>query len=234
MSLPDRETLLRQFSQWLDQALAAEDPPRGIPEEILSTATPPQGGDLYSLQAALTALTQEVKLQGRSFKQLSETVAPAASMAPAMATLMEEARQQARQDVIDLLLDLRDRLARGEETAHQAASAIPSRPRWWPGGQDREKAAGIVAALREGYQLTAARMDEILGSFDVREIDCDGEPFDAHRMHAIGTEETDEVDEGTVVEVCRRGYEWNGDVFRPAQVRVARRPKEERAGGSGS
>jgi molecular chaperone GrpE len=223
MSLPDRETLLRQFTQWLDQALASEDAPRGIPEELLVAGAEPQGGDLYSLQAAITALTQEVKLQGRSFKQLSEAVSPMASLAPSISSLVEDARQQACQDVIEILLDLRDRLVRGEETARQAAAALPVRPRWWPGAADREKALSIVAAMREGYELTTGRVDEILGSYDVREIACDGEIFDARSMHAIGTEETDAVAEGTVVEVCRRGYEWNGEVFRPAQVRVARR-----------
>ncbi len=232
MSLPDRDTLLRQFSQWLDQALAAEDAPRGIPEEILNGAAEPPGGDLYAVQAALTALTQEVKLQGRSFKQLSEAVSPVSQMAPDLASLVEDARQQARREVIGVLLDLRDRLARGEQTAQEAEKSLPARPRWWPGAREREQAADIVSALREGYALTAERLDEVLGSFDVREIGCEGELFNARSMHAIGAEETDRVAEGTVVEVCRRGYEWNGNVFRPAQVRVARRPV--RTSGTGS
>ena len=38
------------------------------------------------------------------------------------------------------------------------------------------------------------------------------------------SEETDRAAEGTVVFIYRAGYEWNGEVYRPAQVRVAKRP----------
>ena len=230
MSLPDRETLLRRFSAWLDQALAAEEPPKGIPEEILANESEPAGDDLYSVQAALTALAQEIKLQGRSFKQLSEAIEPVADMAPALASLMDESRRQARREVLDSLLDLRDRLAHGELAASQTAAALQNR-RWFP-WRRRDDAGGVVAALHTGYRLTAARLDEILDSFDLHAIDCLGAQFDARRMDAVGLEETTRVAEGSVVEVCRRGYEWNGEVYRPAQVRVARRPGGDRNGES--
>ena len=224
MSLPDRDTLLRRFSAWLDLALASENPPPGIPQELLSGEGEPAANDLYSVQAAVTALAQEVKLQGRTFKQLSETVAPLSAMAPELASLMEDARRQAHCQVLDALLDLRDRLAHGEEAARHAAEALRHQPRWRLWVRPDRRPAEIVAALRAGYELTAARLDEILESFDAREIECLGRAFDARSMHAIGTEETTSVDEGAVVEVCRRGYQWNGEVYRPAQVRVARRP----------
>jgi molecular chaperone GrpE len=124
-----------------------------------------------------------------------------------------------------VLLDLRDRLLRGEETARSTASAMAAPRPWW---QRREspRAAEAVGALREGYRLTLARLDEALTTFGVSEIDCRDRPFDAGEMHAIGIEETDQAAEGTVVAVLRRGYEWNGAVYRPAEVRVARRPEK--------
>jgi molecular chaperone GrpE len=223
---PDRETLLRRLAGWLDEALAAEDAPRGIPEEILSNGAAPPQGDLYAVQAALTALTQEVKLQGRSFKQLGEAVGPVAEMAPALASLIEDVRLQARREVLDGLLDLRDRLGRGEETAGLAVAALADKTSWWRrvSDRDRQRNAAIVEALREGYALTGAALDELLAAFGASEIECLGEAFDARRMNAIGVAETGDQEEGTVVEVCRRGYEWKGGVYRPAQVRVARRP----------
>jgi molecular chaperone GrpE len=228
---PDRETLLRRLAGRLEEALAAEDAPRGIPEEILRDGDAPPQGDLYAVQAALTALTQEVKLQGRSFKQLGEAVGPVAEMAPALASLIEDVRLQARREVLDGLLDLRDRLGRGEETAALAVAALAvaapaGKTSWWRRVSDRERQrnAAIVEALREGYALTGAALDERLAAFGASEIECLGEAFDARRMNAIGVAETGDAEEGTVVEVCRRGYEWNGGVYRPAQVRVARRP----------
>ena len=37
----DRSEILQRFEQWLDATMASEDPPPGIPAEILS---PPRGG----------------------------------------------------------------------------------------------------------------------------------------------------------------------------------------------
>jgi len=232
MSQPDRESILRRFTARLDEALAREDAPEGIPAELLDAPAVPPEGDLYAVEAALTVLAQEVKLQGRSFKQLGETVAPIAEMAPALAAAIEQARLQARREVLDVLLDLRDRLLRGEETARSAASAIAAPRRWW---QRRESPRGaeIVGALREGYALTLARLDEALATFGVSEIDCRDCAFDAGQMHAIGIEETGLAAEGTVVAVLRRGYEWNGAVYRPAEVRVARRPENLREQSNG-
>lgn len=42
------------------------------------------------------------------------------------------------------------------------------------------------------------------------------------RMTAVDIAESGDVPEGTVVEVYREGYEWNGEVHRTAQVKVAR------------
>ena len=48
-------------------------------------------------------------------------------------------------------------------------------------------------------------------------------------MNAIDSQEAAGVAEGTVLEVYRSGYEWNGEVFRPAQVKVSRAPEGEKA-----
>jgi hypothetical protein len=62
-----REELLRRFEQWLDVALAAEEPPRGVDAEILAALAGGSEGRphtapaaTYSLWAAMTTLTQEV------------------------------------------------------------------------------------------------------------------------------------------------------------------------------
>jgi molecular chaperone GrpE (heat shock protein) len=51
-------------------------------------------------------------------------------------------------------------------------------------------------------------------------------------MHAVDVEETDQQAEGTVLEVYRAGYEWKGEVHRPARVKVARRRTAILAGGN--
>jgi molecular chaperone GrpE (heat shock protein) len=82
----------------------------------------------------------------------------------------------------------------------------------------------VVRALEEGYRLSLGYLDDLLFQFQVQPIECEGRQFDPRRMNAVDVEETDQAEEGTVVSVYRTGYEWNGELFRPAQVRVARRP----------
>ena len=73
-----------------------------------------------------------------------------------------------------------------------------------------------------GYELGIERLDQTLEEFNAREIRCQGETFDPRRMNAIESEESATVPGGTVLEVFLSGYEWNGEVFRPAQVKVSR------------
>ena len=76
-----RARLLSQFERWLDSALAEEAPPEGVTANLLAaldsgeTLPPIEGqSDLYSLWSAMTALTQEVKIQSRTFRQLNDTL----------------------------------------------------------------------------------------------------------------------------------------------------------------
>ena len=87
-----------------------------------------------------------------------------------------------------------------------------------------EHALEVVRALEDGYRLTLGYLDDVLAQLQVQPIECLGKPFDPRRMNAVDVEETDRAAEGTVLLVYRAGYEWNGELYRPAQVRVARRP----------
>jgi molecular chaperone GrpE len=239
----EREEILRRFETWLDAVLAAEEPPQGIPAELLSSLADGAGvstsgpGDLYSIWAAVTALTQETRLQGRSFKQLSETLAPLAAWDARLAEMQRAAQENARREMLDLLLELRDRLGRGLEAARSSQEKIQQSlesgwvARLWARRQASRYALEAVAALREGCALSLDRLDEALAQFDVREIVCQGKAFDPNSMHAVDVLETEETAAGTVLEVYRTGYEWQGKVYRPALVKVARRPASTTSAG---
>jgi len=236
----DRDEILRRFATWLDSVLGAEDPPQGLPAELLSSLMaepqPVNDGrsDLYSMWAAVTALTQEVRLQGRSFKQLSESLAPITTLAPQLPQMHREAQESARREMLDVLLDLRDRLAGGLErvrTSQEESLGSRWTARLLARHRAFRQASENLAALEEGYQMCMERLEDALAQFDVRKIACDGQPFDPKSMHAVDVEETDQEAEGTVLEVYRAGYEWKGEVHRPAQVKVARRPTPILAGG---
>src|SRR5207244_4303753 len=71
----------------------------------------------------------------------------------------------------------------------------------------RETARETAVALEKGYALSLDRLDEVLHQLEVTEIPCQGRPFDPRYMQAVDLEETNQVPEGTVVEVYRVGYE---------------------------
>lgn len=260
-----RERILERFARWLDEAWTDEGPPPGIAAEFLSEAGEPERTnarcDLYSLWSAMTALAQEVKLQGRTFKELSQTLAPFANLGTSVEaalgahaqTLSElraagedrdrrvarEAKRSARREILDLLLDVRDRLSRGLQSARagldQAKKGLETRwsDRIFP--RRRKRVRSLVEAgeaLLQGYELSLDRLDEALEEFGVREVDCDGEEFDPHLMKAVELEESLEAPAGTVLEVYRVGYAWDGEVLRPAEVKVARRPSGAERGES--
>jgi len=237
----NREEVLRRFEEWLDVALAAEEPPRGIEAEILEAladggaerARPESAGE-YGLRAAVTALAQEVKLQGRSFKELTAALGgQAARMAEReREDLRRETERRCRKEALGLLIDLRDRLGRGWESARtgEAGIAKAALPGLWRRLFPRpaeDPAAEVLAALKKGYELAIERLDQALEDFDARQIPCQGQVFDPRRMNAVDRQESSAVPEGTVIEVYRSGYEWNGDVFRPAQVKVSCAPAEK-------
>ena len=141
-------------------------------------------------------------------------------------TLAAEAERRGRKKSLGALLEMRERLQRGLE-------GVRGRQPLQPGFLDRiftrrwrevEQALGVVRAMEDGYRMSLDHLDDLLFRFQVQPIDCEGQPFDPRRMNAVDVEETDQAAEGTVICVYRPGYEWNGELYRPAQVRVARRP----------
>jgi molecular chaperone GrpE len=237
-----REEILQRFEEWLDVALADEEPPRGIDAEILAAMTGesegrtrPASTDAYSLLAAVTALTQEIKLQGRSFKELNDTVgSQAGRMAERERDLVRETERRCRKEILGVLIDLRDRLGRGLESVRASEREIPKPvvPQGWRARLFSRRSEEVpdtrldsmLPALKRGYEMGLERLDQTLEEFNAREIPCDGQAFDPRRMNAIDRQESSAVPEGTVIEVYRSGYEWNGEVFRPAQVKVSFAP----------
>jgi len=239
-----RGEIVRRFETLLDSVLAGEDPPAGIDAEILQSVLNGDGSrdsagcDSYSLWAAMTALTQEIKLQGRAFQELNRTLAAQpekiaeefrALYAERENTQRRETERRCRREILGALIDLRDRLGRGRESVRvrEAEIADANRAGWFsrvffnrPAGAT----ADAFAALIRGYELGIERLDQTLDEFNAREIRCEGEGFDPRRMNAIDSEESSAVAPDTVLEVYRSGYEWEGDLFRPAQVKVSRAP----------
>ena len=246
-----RDEIVRRFEALLDSSLAAEEPPRGVDADVLDMAQNDATAgeaerqcDSYALWSAMTALTQEVKLQGRTFRELNDCVLSQAGRIgdelravyrERERDIEREAERRVRKDILGALIDMRDSLWRGRESAssaHGRAAANDASAGWLKSllrkNRSTNPEAAVAAALLQGYELSLERLDHLLETLDACEISCQGQPFDPHRMNAVDLDESGAFPDGTVLEIYRSGYEWNGEVFRPAQVKVARAaPKPE-------
>jgi molecular chaperone GrpE len=77
-------------------------------------------------------------------------------------------------------------------------------------------------SLITGYSMSLNRIDRVLPQFGLERIDCIGERFDPEIMEVVDVVASADRPAGEVVEEVRRGYRWNGSIFRYAQVRVTR------------
>jgi molecular chaperone GrpE len=90
-----------------------------------------------------------------------------------------------------------------------------------------ERVPGIDEKWLRGVQLAFQRLREVLASTGVEPIEALGAPFDPKFHEAVGTEESSEYPEGTVIAELRRGYRIGDRVLRPSLVKLARRPTED-------
>ncbi len=80
---------------------------------------------------------------------------------------------------------------------------------------------------KKGLELIYSNILDILDSEGLSVIETDGR-FDPYKHEIVLARESKE-EEGTILEVVRKGYEFNGMLIRPASVIVAKQaPKEEK------
>lgn len=210
--------------------------------------------DAFALWSAMTGLTQEVKLQSRAFQMLSERLDPLSvaadrmeAMSAATRTLSDtvtrlevevevevaerqlQRERELRQDCerktarryLETLVDLHERILRSTESLQAAGSTPPGLLARLGGAASAHEA---LRAHEAGTRLLLERLEASLAEHGMRRMRCIGRPFDPATMTAVAVEERVGADDGTVLEELRGGYEWNGERFRIAEVKVARRP----------
>lgn len=74
----------------------------------------------------------------------------------------------------------------------------------------------------EGIDLIYRKMKAILEADGVELIPAEGEKFDPNVHEAISQEESDDHDEGEILDVIQQGYKIGERVLRPALVRIAK------------
>ena len=148
-----------------------------------------------------------------SAEELAAQLDEASSRHLRLAADFENYRKRARQEQVD--------------TMRYAAATVAER--LLPVLDDAERALGhapegVDEGWLKGVRLTFQKLDEVLRSVGVERIEAVGAPFDPKQHEAVGSEETAEHPEDTVVAELRAGYRMHDRVLRPALVKVARPP----------
>ena len=83
-------------------------------------------------------------------------------------------------------------------------------------GHDAEK-------VKAGLKLAQDELHQVLEKHGVQVVKSLGEVFDPQVHEAVAMIESDEIEEGKVVDEIQRGYLLNGRLIRPSRVRIAKK-----------
>jgi molecular chaperone GrpE len=174
-------------------------PNRGEPPR--KTAQPEGDADTAVLRGRVTDLESEVAAAGDRHLRLAAD--------------FENFKKRARQDQLDTIRfanqSLVERLLPALDDLHRVLEHAPD---------------DVDESWRKGLELAVQKIEDVLRAQGLTPIEAVGTQFDPSLHEAVGSEETKEHPEDTVLQELRRGYRLHDRVVRPALVRVARRPAE--------
>ncbi len=82
------------------------------------------------------------------------------------------------------------------------------------------------AKVKQGLSIVRDELKKVLERHGVETVSSVGAPFDPNLHEAVGIVETDDAEDGTVVDEVQKGYFLNGRLIRPSRVRVAQAAKK--------
>jgi len=77
--------------------------------------------------------------------------------------------------------------------------------------------------ILEGLELILKQCLEVMGKFGVSSFESHLQPFDPSKHEAMSEMQSDDHEDGTVIEEIQRGYRLNDRILRPAMVIVSRK-----------
>jgi molecular chaperone GrpE len=225
------DAALINFRTWLEEM--AEGEPAGYPAELGRSATgvfhPPvtdvpgsPAVDLATVVAAFTALRHEVNLQTKAARVQSEQLAKALEALDQ--TTEDDNDDAATRPFVKAVAEVFDTLTRTTAEIDRLRESIAEAPSLWRKlfGARHNPTVDRLSAAVTGLRMSERRVERLMLDVGLEPVECVGRPFDPETMEAVEAVAGGEHEAGTVVEELRRGYLWNGRVFRYAQVRVAK------------
>lgn len=181
--------------------------------------------DLYTLFVELAGLRTEVKHESRLVKSALDQFAGTSdtlqqgqgSLERAVHELRETLKQQRRETLRPLLVELLELHDRIEAGIERLGVLQPPGPQWW-----RPRRRAQIDALCDGQRMILRRLQRLLEHYGVAAINALGQRLDPHTMRALGTEQRAGLDDGIVTDELRKGFRWNDDILRQAEVTVNR------------
>lgn len=82
-----------------------------------------------------------------------------------------------------------------------------------------------LPTFKQGVELTAQELKNLLTRHSVNEIPAEGVPFDPAVHEALSSEATDKVAPGHIARVFKKPYKLHDKVIRTGQVVVAKKPE---------
>ena len=178
----------------------SEEPkPEVVAPEDAGPVHPHEAADsLEELQALAARYKEEAE---RNWQQFLHAAADLENYKKQAARQREEAVQRTRTSLLAVILTVVDNLERA--LAH---------------------AGGDPGAVIDGIRMTHRQILDVLAGLGVQPFDAEGKTFDPRFHEAVDVAPHTEagVTPGAVVGVLQRGYLLNGEVLRPARVRVAK------------
>ncbi len=86
---------------------------------------------------------------------------------------------------------------------------------------DSSKKEEINDGFYEGIQMLYKQFIDTLSKNGLKEIEAKDQKFDPNVHNAVMQEQSDEHEEGTVIEVFQKGYKLKDRVIRPSMVKVS-------------
>jgi len=192
------------------------------PQMPLPDAAPSTDGETDTAPAETEAAAAETESAAdaspagdpdRKTEELASQLEKAKDRYLRLAADFDNLKKRARQEQLD--------------TMRYAAAAVAER--LLPVLDDADRALshapeGVDESWLKGVRLTFQQLEDIMASVGVERIRAMGSPFDPKLHEAVGSEETSDQPEDTVVVELRPGYRMHDRVLRPALVKLARPP----------
>lgn len=173
-------------------------PDAPAPEEPGPVPAHEAGDSLEELQQLAARYKEEAE---RNWQQFLHTAADLENYKKQAARQREEAVQRAREALLMVMLTVVDNLERA--LAH---------------------AGGDPETVVEGIRMTHRQVLDVLASLGVKPLEASGRAFDPryHEAVDVAAHTAAGVTPGTIIAELQRGYLLNGELLRPARVRVAK------------